>query len=212
MKRRGFLNLFCSSAGSCLVPASIAARIDQICIRERRPLLLAPDNYVTELYAVDQCGSYILHLGDPNAEPDYPTFREFIEDKGFDPGSRRSLRKYLLEWRGHDPGSDGPTGPAVDDLVATLDDPVEGYELSQWLDWDFELYDSPMAGAHRFLESLPLADGRGATGIDLGALSFVEGDRPGSNLTYVEVDSLAAIASLQHRLNELDTGARIVVR
>ncbi len=45
----------------------------------------------------------------------------------------------------------------------------------------------------------------------LGHLSFIEGDRPGSNLTYVEADSLAAIASLQHRLNELKSGARIVI-
>lgn len=37
------------------------------------------------------------------------------------------------------------------------------------------------------------------------------GDRPGSNLTCVELGSLSAIASLQHRLNELQTGARIVM-
>jgi hypothetical protein len=40
-------------------------------------------------------------------------------------------------------------------------------------------------------------------------LSFIEGDRPGSNLTYCSADSLQALASLQHRLNELKEGVRI---
>ena len=61
------------------------------------------------------------------------------------------------------------------------------------------------------ISNLPLDDGGSDDGLDLGDLSFIEGDRPGSNLTYVEADSLAAIASLQHRLNELQTGARIVM-
>ena len=65
--------------------------------------------------------------------------------------------------------------------------------------------------AFHYLLDLPLDDDRECSGFDLGSLSFIEGDRPGSNLTYVEIDSLAAIAGLQHRLNELKTGARIIV-
>ncbi len=40
----------------------------------------------------------------------------------------------------------------------------------------------------------------------LGELSFVEGDRPGSNLTYCEAYGPESIAAIQHRLNELKTG------
>jgi hypothetical protein len=68
-----------------------------------------------------------------------------------------------------------------------------------------------MARAYSYLRDLPLDDGKSRGDFDLGSLSFIEGDRPGSNLTYVEADSLAAVASLQHRLNKLKTGARIVV-
>ena len=76
---------------------------------------------------------------------------------------------------------------------------------------DFQIRDSPMAAAYHYLSDLPLDDDRDTDGFHLGSLSFIEGDRPGSNLTYVEADGLAAIASLQHRLNELQTGTRIVM-
>jgi hypothetical protein len=39
----------------------------------------------------------------------------------------------------------------------------------------------------------------------------VEGDRPGSNLTYVEAADLATLACLQHRLNELNQGIKIEI-
>ena len=211
MKRRGFLNLFCASTGSCLIPANIARIIREVGTGASRPAMLAPSNPAFDLFAQEQYGSYLLHLGDPCAEPDYPTLREFIDDKGFDPDDRRSLRQYLLEWRCHDVPTMGRTSPVIDDLVSMLDEPIDGYERDHWMEWDFELHESPMAAAYRFLEDLPLADGRETSGFDFGSLSFIEGDRPGSNLTYVEVDSLSAIASLQHRLNELKTGARIVM-
>jgi hypothetical protein len=38
-------------------------------------------------------------------------------------------------------------------------------------------------------------------GFKLGDSGFTEGDRPGSNLTYVEAAHLATLACLQHRLN-----------
>lgn len=49
-----------------------------------------------------------------------------------------------------------------------------------------------MARAHRYLNDLPLDDDRETSGFDFGSLSFIEGDRPGSNLTYVEIDTLSA--------------------
>jgi hypothetical protein len=182
-----------------------------VCIGASQPLILAPDRSSIELYAQKGCGSYTLHLGDPSTEPDYPNLREFIEDKGYSPDNRRSLRDYLINWRCHDVQTEGRTKHAVDEIVEMLDEPIDNYERENWMEWDFEMHDSPMARAYSYLRDLPLDDGRSRGDFDLGSLSFIEGDRPGSNLTYVEADSLAAVASLQHRLNELKTGARIVV-
>jgi len=61
--------------------------------------------------------------------------------------------------------------------------------------------------------------GREAWGINrhggdgpLGELRFVEGERPGSNLTYVEAPDLATLACLQTRLNELGEDLAIEIR
>ena len=211
MNRRNFLMLSGAAGGSCLIPAAIARRIRDICLGNSQPLILAPERFAFDIHAEECFGRYTLHLGDPNEEPDYPTLREFVEDKGFSPDNRRSLRDYLINWRGYDVPSEGRTSPVIDKLVTMLDDPIDGYERSHWMDWDFEMHDSPMARAYSYLLDLPLDDGKAPGDFDLGSLSFIEGDRPGSNLTYVEADSLAAIASLQHRLNALQTGARIVM-
>jgi hypothetical protein len=79
------------------------------------------------------------------------------------------------------------------------------------MEWDFESSQSPMAHAFHYLSELPLHNLKGAlgTGLNLGELSFIQGDRPGSNFTYCSADSLEALASLQHRLNELKEGVRI---
>ena len=71
--------------------------------------------------------------------------------------------------------------------------------------------ESPIAQAYHYLSGLPLhnLDDDGGTGLDLGELSFIQGDRPGSNFTYCSADSREALASLQHRLNELKEGVRI---
>jgi hypothetical protein len=75
------------------------------------------------------------------------------------------------------------------------------------------MYEGPAALAYRMLEDLPLDDGRGELGGQrLGRLRFIEGDRPGSNLTYVEAPDLATLACLQNRLNELDENLAIEIR
>jgi hypothetical protein len=46
----------------------------------------------------------------------------------------------------------------------------------------------------------------------LGESNFIQGDRPGSNLTYVEAPDLATLACLQNRLNEIGENLAIEIR
>jgi hypothetical protein len=211
MNRRNFLTLAGASAGSFLIPSTIARRIRDVCLGNSKPLILAPSCHSFDLYAQKDYSGYLLHLGDPNEPPDYPLLRDFIWDRGFNPEKTASLRDYLVNWRCHDVDSDVPIKQAIAELKDSLDEPIDGYERSYWMDWDFETSDGTLPRAFHYLADLPLDDGSSGDGFDLGSLSFVEGDRPGSNLTYVEAESLAVVASLQHRLNALDTGARIVM-
>jgi DNA (cytosine-5)-methyltransferase 1 len=73
-------------------PLAIARRIRDVCLGNSQPLILAPGHFSFDLHAEECFGRYSLHLGDPNEEPDYPTLRQFLEDKGFSPDNRRSLR------------------------------------------------------------------------------------------------------------------------
>jgi hypothetical protein len=209
MNRRSFLTLSGLASGSILIPATLARRIRETCIGNQQPLILAPEEAGTTLYAVENYNSYLLHLGDPNEEPDYPTLREFIEDRGFNPKKDKSLRAYLIEFRGCEEDFDEKEEGAIWSLKEELDEQIDGYERDHWMEWDFELRDSPMARAFHYLNRLPLEGGSDGRGFQLGDLCFTEGNRPGSNLTYVEADDLATLACLQHRLNELDEGACI---
>lgn len=211
MKRRSFLSIVAGCYASCVVPPRIARRIHEVSTGASDPRVLAPAQFDLTLLAQENYGSYMLHLGDPEAEPDYPTMREYIESRGFYGGDDDSLRSYLEDtWFSGDESSK-EVRQAVADLKLDLDNPIEGVERDQWMDWEYELRECTQAAAFRYLEALPLKDDQDASGSCLGSLSFIEGDRPGSNFTYVEADGLAAIASLQHRLNELQTGANIVI-
>lgn len=87
------------------------------------------------------------------------------------------------------------------------------YTLQFYMDWDFELRESPMAQAFHYLNDLPLCpEDTPINGDPLGRLCFIEGDRPGSNLTYVRAADLATLACLQHRLYELDEFIHIEIR
>jgi len=89
---------------------------------------------------------------------------------------------------------------------------IDGWAYENW-EFRQEVYEGPMASAYRRLEDLPLDDGRGERSDNpLGELRFIEGDHPGSNLTYVEAPDLATLACLQNRLNELDESLAIEIR
>ena len=211
MKRRGFLSIIAGAGGSFLLPPAVSRRIEEICSGACDPRVLSPSVPSLTLLAQENLGGYILHLGDPDAEPCYPSLREFIENKGFYPDDDDSARRYLKEtwFAGDESGKE--VRDAVRDLQRRLDDEIDGAERDEWLDWDYALRESSMAAAFRYLEYLPLSDGCMGGDISIGTLSFIEGPHPGSNMTYVELDSLGAIASLQHRLKELGEGVRIEV-
>jgi hypothetical protein len=211
MHRRHFLSLSGLSGSSCLIPAAIARRIHEVCIGASQPLVLAPDRFSIELYAVECFGRYHLHLGNPENEPDYPSLREFMEIRSFDPDDDGSLREYLVEWRSYDVNDGDEIKDAIESLKSELDEPIDDLERASWDEWEAETSAGTLPMAFHYLSELPLDDDKPASGFSLGELSFTEGDHPGSNLTYVTADSLAAIASLQHRLNQLKTGARIVI-
>jgi hypothetical protein len=65
-----------------LIPASIARRIHAAVLQPAGPLILAPEDALTEIFAQDTGYGFHLYLGDPNTEPDYPTLSEFIETRG----------------------------------------------------------------------------------------------------------------------------------
>lgn len=211
MKRRHFLSLAGLTNGCCLIPAPIARRIQDVCIGASHPLILAPENASTLIYAVESIGSYVLHLGNPNDEPDYPTLRDFIEERGFDPDDDDSLREYVIEWRGYDEDFNEEEEGAITSLKQSMNDVIDGGELDHWVEWDMAMREGTQPKAFHYLSGLPLINSKSGSGLSLGQLDFIEGDRPGSNLTYVHAEDRTTLACLQHRLNELDEGVRIII-
>jgi hypothetical protein len=208
MKRRDFLSLLGLSAGSTLIPAPVARLIRETCVLGGQPLIISPRSSKSSIiYAVHEYGDYHLHFGDPDAEPPLPTWEEFIDSRGVNLSNDKERSEFLQEYFGWDP-SEGEPEPEI-----PLSEPIDGWAEDFYMEWDFEMHESPMAMAYRYLADLPLGDsGKAFAGDPLGRLRFIEGDRPGSNLTYVEAPDLATIACLQHRLNELNENIRIEIQ
>ena len=213
MNRRSFLSLSGLISGSILIPASLARRIRETCIGNRQPLLITPPAPGGTLYAVKGWnGAFTLKLGSLEG-PSPPTFGEYLEDKGWVLHSEDSIRTYLREYKGY---SDNEirerldAGETLDEIVGNLDAPLGGYALDDWDD-NMLSRESPEALAFRYLQELPLDDADAHEGHQLGELNFTEGDRPGSNLTYVEAADLATLACLQHRLNDLNENIAIEI-
>ena len=206
MKRRDFLSLCGLAAGSCLVPDAIARAIRDACVLAERPYLILPRNPSSTLYAYSNNGKmdFTFYLGDPTEEEKTPTWREYFDEyEGIDVEDEESVADW---WREH-------VGDPEEDPVSIVpDDEIDGWAYENW-EFRQEVYEGPMASAYRRLEDLPLDDGRGERSDNpLGELRFIEGDHPGSNLTYVEAPDLATLACLQNRLNELGQNLAIEIR
>ena len=208
MKRRDFLSLCGLAAGSCLVPDAIARVIRDTCVLADQPYLILPRDPSDTLYALTTDGTtdFMLHLGDPFAASNPPTWNEYFEEfEGFSFKDKKSVSQWWIEQVGDPEDEDDP-------MTIKADETIDGVALEKW-DNQQEMHDGPAALAYRMLEDMPLDDGRGEVGGQrLGRLRFIEGDRPGSNLTYVEAPDLATLACLQNRLNELDENLAIEIR
>lgn len=208
MKRRDFLTLCGLAAGSVLIPKPIARLIRDTCVLGGQPLILPRHSKAGSIiYAVHDYGNYTLHFGDPDAEPPVPTWEEFLDSRGVYLDCDEERFDFLEQYFAWD-RSAGEPEPDI-----PLNELIDGGALEFYMDWDFEMRESPMAQAFHYLNDLPLCPGKGGiVGDPLGELDFIEGDRPGSNLTYVRAPNLASLACLQHRLNELDEDIHIEIQ
>ena len=206
MRRRDFLSLCGLAAGSCLVPDAIARVIRDTCVLADQPYLILPRDPSDTLYALTTDGTtdFMLHLGDPFAASDPPTWSEYFEEfEGFSFKDKESVREWWIEQVGD---------PEDDPIAIKADETIDGVALERWENMQ-EMHAGPSARAFHHLSELPLDDGSRLVGGEaLGKLRFIQGDRPGSNLTYVEAPDLATLACLQNRLNELDENFAIEIR
>jgi hypothetical protein len=134
-----------------------------------------------------------LYLSIPDDEQmEYPTLGEYLDDSGKD------LWQYIedngicddIEISEHiEEGTDPTT------LIGDLDEEIDGssYAAEEWID-QYVLHESPEALAFDFLDRLLM---RHVPGVAL-----VQGDRPGSNLTFVEIEDSKALNALQKALGE----------
>ena len=188
-----------------MIPAPVARLIRETCVLAREPYLVLPRDPSSTLYAMSGDGltDFTLYLGDPFEEQKTPTWREYFDEyEGIDVDDKEAVEGW---WREH------VGDPEEDPVTILAGDEIDGWALENW-EFRQEVYEGPMASAYRHLESLPLDDKRGLRGSNpLGELGFVEGDHPGSNLTYVRAPDLATLACLQTRLNELGENLAIEI-
>lgn len=186
---------------ACRVPDAVARAIHERCILQGQPYLNPPKSPREALYAVEQGDGYVLHLGPPCGDPAPPTWREYLRRRGVDAHDREAVVKWFCK----EQEMGRKEVPTINP-----DAPIDGHCLRQWIDWDLPLHESPEARAYRYLDGLQLGDGSNVTeGEVMGRVDFVEGAEPGSNYTYVQASDLAAVACLQHRLNELNESVEI---
>lgn len=207
MKRREFLTLCGLAAGAVLIPKPVARLIRDTCVLAGQPLVIPRRSKTGSIiYAVHDRYDYILRFGDPGESASPPTWSEFIDNRGIDIDCDDERHDFLASHFGWRP-SDGELEPDI-----PLGDPITGSALDDYLDWDFAMQESPSALAYHYLDNLPICPEKGSDVDDpLGELDFIEGDRPGSNLTLVRAADLATIACLQHRLNELNEDVHIEI-
>ncbi len=182
--RRQFLLSTAGASVGAIIP-SFYFRALEFFEQFGEPLLKSPKRATQELCVLDNCGEIELCLGDPFAGPPEMTFREYFtryEPDGFD---------YFEERWGY----------GTEDLDTPMD---EEYLWDYWF-----MHRGPSAQAHHMLQSLDL--GKDLTGPDsVGGLDFFEESNMVSCWRGVRPDDEVTLSLLQQRLNDLNTGIRVV--
>ena len=150
------------------------------------PLLEAPTIINEDLYA-DFQGDYQLNLGMPAYEPPELSWREVFE-------------RYH-GWLPNPAELEDDFGIAAGDLDNPAD---EDAYMDSWC-----RSDSPNAKAFYLLESLDIGTEL-RQGNQVGGLVFYDGPMPGSDYLAVHAECAVTLSLLQHRLNELKTGIRVL--
>jgi hypothetical protein len=205
MKRRDFLSLCGSAAGSCLIPEAVARVIRDVCVAAGKPHLDTPPNprLILSAIAMEQGAdtSYLLTIGDPRVMPEPISLLGYLgQFERVDITNSEEVRRFCCRHYGE------PEGETWHEF---LSHPVTGMLRVRWELW-WETTRCPSVIAHRLLRDLPLDDGNGAPSHEpLANLVFNEGPWHGPQRDYIEAGNLAALACLQHRLNKLDQNIAI---
>jgi hypothetical protein len=189
--RRQFLLGLASTSAGLIVPTYLT-KATQFLEETGRPLLIPPKHIVTELYAVDSGDDeFELYLGDPDEMPPQMTNREFAEYTGYS-----ILDEYFEAHYGEE-----------EEYRHIDPDEYVDYELvgEAW-----GRSDSPNAGAFHLLGGLDLMPQAGYPDQG-GELVFVDGACPANDYRGVHAMGAQSLSLLQARLNQLDTGIRIIL-
>lgn len=186
ISRRQFL-LSTSAAGAGFILPSYFDKAVDVLAQTGEPLIIPPEECLTELIAVDQgFGEFQLNIGDPWEDPPRMTLREFI-DRYFE----SDVDAYIVAFT---------DGEEVLNLDAEMNPVVV---MKTWA-----LTDSPNALAFGLLYGLDLgADLHGPGAV--GELEFIDGAYPGNDYIGVNAADALTLSLLQERLNQLNTGIHV---
>jgi hypothetical protein len=184
LSRRQFILSTAGAAVGAIIPAYYYRALEFL-EQFGKPHLELPNRFHEDLCVLDNYGELELYLGDPFQEPPVMTWREYVDYAGYD-----SLERFL---------EDREMSPE------NLDEEVDPEFL--WDGWFMR--DGPGPAASDLLQSLDL--GSTLTGKNaVGGLEFFENSNMVHMWRGVRAVDEVSLSLLQKRLNDLDTGIRIV--
>jgi len=184
--RRQFL---IGSATGLILPSWLL-KAEQYLRNEGEPLLETPKPTIDVLSAFEEGNGYTLHLNyDPDIEIKF-TWKEMIDRYQLTAGE--PLEDW--DWTLRSWGYKGSPQEFVDSFTA----------LEFWLERE-----GPTVKAYELLESLDIGPEL-KQGKYVGNLSFAHGFHPGDWTPHVIADDEITLSLLQKRLNDLNTGIKVV--
>ncbi len=188
LTRRTFL---AGAAGS--ITAALVQKYEWFISEKGEPLIEAPAFPSTDLYVSAPDGEWVITLGPPDEDPGTGTWTEFLTAQyDIGPLDQESLIEAGESW-GIEP-----------ELLDTE------CEWETWYCyWGRNL--SPRAHAYRLLQSLDLGPKLSGARGEVGELNFLDAPFICSDYLGVHAADDLSVSLLQHRLNELKTGIRVVV-